>query len=78
MVSNLWLTDVSRHISKSRQWFIADNYRYIILAIFEYRNITLADTITFTELGDLNVHPVPSIILINHVRQLLKKNRHAK
>ena len=54
---------MSRHISKSRQSnhrynrfhcslsdCVADSYRYIILATFEYRNIALADNIAFTEL----------------------------
>ena len=31
---------------------VAVNYRYIILAIFEYCSITLTDIIAFTELGD--------------------------
>ena len=31
---------------------VTDNYRYIILEIFEYHNIALADSIAFTELGD--------------------------
>ena len=31
---------------------VTDNYRYIILAIFKYRSIALADTIAFTELAE--------------------------
>ena len=64
MISNLSLTDMSQYILKSRPYYIvttdsiafyysvADNYRYMILAIFEYHNIALPDTIAFDELGD--------------------------
>ena len=57
------LTDLSRHISSSMLYHynrfnyllsdcVTDNYRYVILAIFKYRNIELADIIAFTVLGD--------------------------
>ena len=38
---------------------VTDDYRYMILAIFEYHNIALPDTSAFDELGDWEFH-IPS------------------